>query len=99
MLFLSREYYFIPNLVIEEANDKQTHGRIVSQVWADLNEMLFRHDPPDVIGEFRIFAAVFLHDRSAVFEGQIDLSELGKIISHQVFDFVGGSLFLRGREM
>jgi hypothetical protein len=96
MLFLSREYYFIPNLVIEEANDKQTHVRIVSHVWADLNEMLFRHDPPDVIGEFRIFAAVFLHDRSAVFEGQIDLSELGKIISHQVFDFVGARARARG---
>jgi hypothetical protein len=52
-----------------------------------------------VVGQFWIFAAVFLNDSSAVFECQIGLFELGKIISHQVFDFVGCSLFPGRREM
>ena len=46
-----------------------------------------------------LFAAVFLNDGSSVFECHIDLSELGKIISHEVFDFVAGRLFLGRREV
>jgi hypothetical protein len=47
------------------------------------------------LAQAKIFAAVFLNDGNSVFECQIELFELGKIISHEVFDFGGGEPFWR----
>jgi hypothetical protein len=101
MLFFSGERYFVQSIVIQDANDKQMQAqiRIVSQVLCYLDETLCRHDPSYVVGQFWIFAAIFLNDGSPVFECQIDLSELGEIISHEVFDFVGGRPSLRRRQV
>jgi hypothetical protein len=89
------ELYFVPSVVIQDANDKEMQARIliVPHNLFYLDATLFGHDPSDVVGQFWIFAAVFLNDGSSVFERHIDLSELGKIISHEVFDFVAGRFF------
>jgi len=59
-----------------------------------LYAVLSRNDLSYVAGEFGIFGAIFLEDGCSLFECHINLSELGKILFCEVFNFVWDRLLL-----
>src|SRR5271157_1729655 len=95
MLCIAGQLYFIPHLILQNTNCEEMQIDILAfQALPYLYAALSRNDLSYVAGEFRIFGAIFLEDGCSLFECHINLSELGKILFCEVFNFVWDRLLL-----
>src|SRR5271157_662972 len=95
MLCVPGQLYLIPHLILQNTNCEEMQIDILAfQALPYLYAALSRNDLSYVAGEFRIFGAIFLEDGCSLFECHINLSELGKILFCEVFNFVGDRFLL-----